>query len=1122
MNTRQHFRRQISHTSTAARRLRLQGFVSLLVVGAVLALLQPCLATPFTFDQTGSPSSGGNTLTVLQNGKVLLVGAPSQLYDPASGTWTPTGSLSRARGSSTATLLLNGDVLVTGGNSTSVLASCEIYNPSTGTWTAAGNLHTARYNHTATLLPDGRVLVAGGYNGSDYTGSAELFDPSTRLWSVTANLGDPRENHSATLLPNGKVLVAGGYNDDSFLGRNTLASCELYDPSKETWTRTGDLGSARQYHSATLLPNGKVLVAAGFRDGDALASAQLYDSSSGTWTAAGNLGTARHGHTATLLPDGKLLVTGGAPSNGNSTIFASAELYDSSSNTWTTTGSMAVERVSHSATLLPSGKVLVEGGASGAGCELFDPSDGAWTATAPAVVARALHTATILPNGQVLVAGGSNSGGTLGSVELYNPATAQWFTATSLNGPRKSHTATLLPNGTVLVAGGASTSALATAELYDRSTATWTNTGNLNTSRYEHTATLLSNGKVLVTGGTRAAGVPPTTTYIASAELYDPASGTWAFTGSMATARHNHTATLLPNGKVLVTGGSNANNNFLATCELYDPSTGAWTATGSMANPRELHSATLLPRQQVLVAGGTNDGNAQGVVLNSVEIYNPSTGAWVTVPSLGTARKGHSANLMPDGRVLVYGGVGDGNSYLTSAEQYDPATVKWTATADGAQRFRHTATLLPNGRVLAVGGYFAIGTPTLNASLYDAGFAFLRPTWQPQVSSAFNTANGNLLRFFVNGSRFQGLSEGSDGTTGNSATNYPVVQIRSIDNSQVVFLLPDPATGWSDNIFASTSVSGFPFGPAFATVFANGIPSDARYLVVDSSTPNPTPTPTATPLPTATPTPTPGPTATPGRLGNISTRLPVLGGDNILIAGMIATGNVSKKVIIVAIGPSLNDFGVPNALSDPTLEVFQGDTSMATNDDWRGSSQQAEIQASGLAPSKDAESAIIVSLAPGQAYTATVRGKNGETGVALVQVFDLDAAAASKLANISTRGFVGVDDNVMIAGVIISPSNGTDAKVLVRALGPTLGDFGVAGALANPTVELVNSSGTVLRSNDDWKSSQQAEIEAANLGPAHEQEAALIETIPPGLYTAVVRGNGRSTGAGLVEVYNIQ
>jgi hypothetical protein len=186
------------------------------------------------------------------------------------------------------------------------------------------------------------------------------------------------------------------------------------------------------------------------------------------------------------------------------------------------------------------------------------------------------------------------------------------------------------------------------------------------------------------------------------------------------------------------------------------------------------------------------------------------------------------------------------------------------------------------------------------------------------------------------------------------------------------------------------------------------------------------------------------------------------------------------------------------------------------------STQQAEIAASGLAPSNNLESAIIATLTPGQNYTAVVRGINNTTGVGVVEAFDLDQAGASKLGNISTRGFVDVDDNVMIAGLIVSPGNGTSTKVLVRALGPTLGDFGVPGFLANPTLDLVNSSGTVIRSNDSWRSDQQLEIEAANLAPSHDEEAALVQTVPPGAYTAVVRGSGRTTGVALVEAYNIQ
>ena len=217
----------------------------------------------------------------------------------------------------------------------------------------------------------------------------------------------------------------------------------------------------------------------------------------------------------------------------------------------------------------------------------------------------------------------------------------------------------------------------------------------------------------------------------------------------------------------------------------------------------------------------------------------------------------------------------------------------------------------------------------------------------------------------------------------------------------------------------------------------------------------------------------------------------------------------------------LSDFGVAGALADPTLELYQGNTLLFSNDNWRNSTQQAEIESSGLAPGKDAESAIIWTLTPGQNYTAIVRGKNGTTGVGLMEAFDLDRGAASKLGNFSTRGFVDGDDNVMIGGFIVIPSGGANVRILARALGPTLADFGVPGVLADPTLDLINSNGMVIRSNNNWKDSQRAEIEATGLAPNHDEEAALVETVAPGAYTAIVRGNGRTSGVGLVEIYNI-
>jgi hypothetical protein len=256
-------------------------------------------------------------------------------------------------------------------------------------------------------------------------------------------------------------------------------------------------------------------------------------------------------------------------------------------------------------------------------------------------------------------------------------------------------------------------------------------------------------------------------------------------------------------------------------------------------------------------------------------------------------------------------------------------------------------------------------------------------------------------------------------------------------------------------------------------------------------------------------------------LANISTRLRVESGENALICGRIASGTEGKTVIIRAIGPTLGQLGVPDALTDPTLELYQGATLLFSNDNWRESTQQIEIQNSGLAPTNDAESAIVWTLAPGETYTAVMRGKNGLTGVGIVETYDLDPGANSRLANISTRGDVQVDDNVMIAGLIVTPSNGTGINILVRALGPTLADYGVAGALLDPTLDLVNSSGTIVRSNDNWQDTQWAEIQATGLAPNHPSESALMQAVAPGAYTAIVRGNNRTSGVGLVEVYHI-
>ena len=285
---------------------------------------------------------------------------------PAAG-FSYTGSPTTLLFDHRATLLTNGLVLVVGGDSSG--KNAELYDPATGTWTNTGSMAAARSYHTATLLTNGLLLVAGGYNGSGFVSSAELYDPASGTWTNTGSLAAARMRHRATLLTNGQVLVAGGDGSGAI-----FTSAELYDPASDTWTITGSMASGRTTPTATLLTNGLVLVAGGFTIYGVTNSAELYDPASGTWTNTSSMAITRDSYAATLLSNGQVLVTGGL--NNHTYVLSSAELYDPASGTWTNTGSMATMRYFHTATLLPNGQVLVAGGEYGTvtnSAELYDP-----------------------------------------------------------------------------------------------------------------------------------------------------------------------------------------------------------------------------------------------------------------------------------------------------------------------------------------------------------------------------------------------------------------------------------------------------------------------------------------------------------------------------------------------------------------------------------------------------------------------------------------------------------------------------------------------------------------------------------------------------------------------------
>lgn len=357
----------------------------------------------------------------------------------STGRFTPTSSMQRGRGLHTTTLLTNGRVLVTGGATRSPdpicvggVASAELYDPAAGSFTPTGSMTSARYAHTATPLLNGTVLVTGGFASTDDcfdTGEpalskAELYDPSNGSFQPTGSMVTGRGGHTALRLLNGKVLVAGGGDQGGgpfpFFGTGSTTA-ELYDPGAGVFTSTGSMAKARLGHTATLLTNGKVLIVGGVPTSvsQPTITAEIYDPATGAFTPTGSMAAARAGHTATPLQNGKVLITGGYTefTNGEFHASATAELYDPVTSSFSATGPMGAARFAHTATLLPSGMVLVAGGGDST-AELYDPSTGSFSTTGAMETGRSGHSATLLLNGKVLVVGGG-SFVSLATAELY-------------------------------------------------------------------------------------------------------------------------------------------------------------------------------------------------------------------------------------------------------------------------------------------------------------------------------------------------------------------------------------------------------------------------------------------------------------------------------------------------------------------------------------------------------------------------------------------------------------------------------------------------------------------------------------------------------------------------------
>ena len=781
--------------------------------------------------------AAGHTATPLLDGRILIaVDDVTLLFAPGSLRSENGPAMASPRAQHTAALLRSGEVLVAGGtvSGQGYVATAERFDPATNQWRDAASMHFARAGHTATRLMDGRLLIVGGEGDLfEASGSVERYDPEQDRWESMPSLATPRQGHTATLLPDGRVMVIGGRNDN-----DTTGSIEIFSPATQQWSAASFyLRTSRHDHTATLRGDGTILVAGGVgASGEALVSVEIVDPSGGV-TAGPALASGRTGHSATLLPDGSLLIAGGE----SATTLDTVEVLAPAAAAWASADVLSAPRTGHTATLAPGGGVLIAGGnQAGGAVEWITAPVGVWQPRAGLAVARQSHTATLLLDGTVLVAGGSFNGA-MALAERYDPAGDRWRTAGPLQQSRRGHTATLLADGTVLAIGGAgmiddAIVVLASMERYDPAADGWQAAPPMSAARIGHTTTLLDDGSVLVVGGDQTPAIREDTFVVsASAERFDPAYNQWIAQPGSAGARSDHTATLLPDGRVLVVGGVGAGLTAASAAEVYDPVAKQWRPTAAMHALRAHHTATLLPDGRVLVAGGLDPASESFTVLDSAELFDPATDTWTLAAAMPSPRQFHGAVLLPTGEVVLIGGETTGGAMASDAALYDPRTDHWRASPGGDDgRVLHTATLLLDGRVLVTGGFRYTSFETLS-EVVGYGASTVDP--RPVLASAVLDAQA---RVFLQGNNFWPAISASSDDTRQSAANAPVVQLRHLDSERQVWPGQAAGTLFATTAITSTRIVSAPAllnGPVIATVFVNGLASNARFLSTASPSP---------------------------------------------------------------------------------------------------------------------------------------------------------------------------------------------------------------------------------------------------------------------------------------------
>ena len=527
-------------------------------------------------------------------------------------------------------------------------------------------------------------------------------------------------------------------------------------------------------------------------------------------------------------------------------------------------------------------------------------------------------------------------------------------------------------------------------------------------------------------------------------------NGQWITLKYMPSERQEISTAAL-NGKIYVIAGFNEDVRSTATVDVYNPATDTWASAAPIPVANNHNAAAVAAGKLYTFAG----------IGGATFLYDPASNSWSNVATMKLGHAGTPAVGVIKDKIYCAGG----ETSRTGLEVFDPATNVWTVLASMKVPRNHCAGGVIDGKFYVAAGRDEPESATA-LEVYDPqtnSWTTLASMPTPRSGVAAGAVNGEL---YVMGGEVGGVHPEVE------AYNPKTNTWRRVED------MLQPRHG----IFASV-IGNKIYVPAGATA-ENYLPTGWNDVYVVTIK---------------------------GVFANISTRLKVGTGDNALIGGFIVTGTGKKRVLLRALGPSIPLGGT---LADPRLELYNGAGQLvASNDNWKDAPNKQEIIDSSIPPTADAESAILTTVAPGN-YTAVVSGTGGSTGVALIEVYDLESGGDSSLANISTRGFVEPGNNVLIGGIIFAGQ--LPRKIIVRAIGPSLGR---PDALSDPRLELRNANGGLVAENNNWRTSQESEIIGTTIPPANDLESAVVATLPPAAYTAIVQGVGNATGIALVEAY---